>query len=73
MGGALRAGQGNSDEQSRTRGEEIEHAKARASSGEGGGILRTKVGARGRAESTGHHVGTANRCDRAPMSTNSLR
>jgi hypothetical protein len=38
---------------------EIECAKARASSGEGGGMLWTKAGAQDGVESTGHHVGAA--------------
>jgi hypothetical protein len=43
-GGALRAGQGNSDERSRTRGEEIRHAKAWASSGGEGEYYGPKQG-----------------------------
>jgi hypothetical protein len=69
----LRAGWGYSGEQSQSWGGEIGCADASASSGEGGGTLRTKARARGGAESTGHRAGAANQRGRAPASTNSLR
>jgi hypothetical protein len=66
----LWAGQGDSGEQSWPQGREIGHAKVRASSSEGGGMLRTKAGAQGEAKSTGHRVGVANRRDLTPARPN---
>jgi hypothetical protein len=66
-------GQGNSGEQSWSRGCEIGCAEASTSSGEGGGTLRTKPRARGEAELTGRRAGKVNLRDRAPASANSLR
>ena len=73
MEGAVWADQYIFGEQSRPWGREIGRAKAKASSNEEGGMLRTKVGARDRAESTGHRAGAVNRRGRAPASTNQLR
>jgi hypothetical protein len=62
----LRVGQGNSSEESWSRGGGIGRAKAQTSSGEVSGTLWTKARARDGAESTGHRVGAANWCDRTP-------
>ena len=55
--GKLRAGQGNSSEESRPQGGEIGCAKARTSSGEGRGALWNNTGARCEAELASHRAG----------------
>jgi hypothetical protein len=55
--GNLRADQGNSGEESRPRGGRIRCAKARTSSVEGRGVLRTNTRAQCDAESANHREG----------------
>jgi hypothetical protein len=57
--GMLRAGRGNSGEESRPRGGAIGHAKARTSSSKGRGILCATTGARDGANLVGCRVGAA--------------
>jgi hypothetical protein len=58
-GGVLRAGRGNSGEESRLLGGAIGCAKAQTSSGEGRETLWATTRARDRANLAGHHTGVA--------------
>jgi hypothetical protein len=70
--GALLAGWGYSDEQSRPRGGGIGCAKASTSSVEGGGRPRDKTHACGWAKSTARHARTAHPRGKAPANMNLL-
>jgi hypothetical protein len=70
MEGVLRAGRGDSGEETRPQGGGIGRAKARTSSSEVSGTLWTKARAQDGAESTGHRVGAANQRGRTPAMPN---
>jgi hypothetical protein len=55
--GKLRAGQGNSGEESRSRGGAIRRDKARTSSDKGRGVPWANTGARDEAELASHRAG----------------